>query len=108
MDEKAALTVQEAGHRGGRVVKEKYGREFYTRVGRKRGAAVAAQRGPAFYAEIGRRGGNAVKARYEAESYHDIRWKGGVAVKAHHGPDYYAHIGRKGAAGRRPKQAEQA
>ncbi len=32
------MTVQEAGHRGGETVKEKYGPEFYSEIGHKGGA----------------------------------------------------------------------
>ncbi len=35
--EKGTMTVVEAGRRGGRKVREMYGREFYSEIGRKGG-----------------------------------------------------------------------
>ncbi len=34
---KEAMTVQEAGRKGGNAVKEKYGPEFYSKIGQKGG-----------------------------------------------------------------------
>lgn len=45
----------EAAKRGGQTVREKYGRDFYARIGKKGGDAVKQQRGPDFYAAIGRK-----------------------------------------------------
>ena len=36
--EKRDMTVAEAGRKGGEVVKERYGSEFYQRIGRKGGS----------------------------------------------------------------------
>ncbi len=38
-----AMTVQEAGRKGGNVVKEKYGPEFYSEIGKKGGEKVQAE-----------------------------------------------------------------
>ncbi|MEK7862570.1 MAG: hypothetical protein AAB295_04820 [Chloroflexota bacterium] len=35
------MTVAEAGRMGGRLVSEKYGSEFYERIGKKGGKAIA-------------------------------------------------------------------
>ncbi len=35
--EQGQMTVQEAGHKGGEAVKEKYGPEFYSEIGHKGG-----------------------------------------------------------------------
>lgn len=68
--------LSEAGRRGGEVVKERYGAEFYR--------------------EIGEKGGGAVKERYGAEFYSEIGKRGGETVKQERGPEYYSTIGRKG------------
>ncbi len=36
-ERKGAMTVQEAGRKGGNTVKEKYGPEFYSKIGHKGG-----------------------------------------------------------------------
>jgi len=36
-EKKGAMTVQEAGRKGGNTVKEKYGPEFYSKIGQKGG-----------------------------------------------------------------------
>jgi len=36
------MTVKEAGKKGGQAVKQKYGPEFYSRIGKKGGETVAA------------------------------------------------------------------
>lgn len=38
-----AMTVQEAGRKGGQTVKEKYGPEFYSEIGQKGGQKVQAE-----------------------------------------------------------------
>jgi general stress protein YciG len=48
--------AQEAGRKGGEVVKARYGTEFYRSIGKAGGARVFQERGSAYYAEIGRKG----------------------------------------------------
>lgn len=76
----------EAARRGGTAARDKYGKDFYSRIGAKGGATVRDHRGSAFYTEIGR--------------------KGGESTKRVHGAEYYSSIGRIGgtrAHGTRPK-----
>jgi len=49
--------AREAGRKGGEIVKQRYGPEFYQAIGRKGGETVKQSRGTGFYAEIGRKGG---------------------------------------------------
>ena len=51
------MTVAEAGRKGGQVVKQKYGPEFYGQIGKKGGSTTKAKYGPDHYSQIGRRGG---------------------------------------------------
>src|SRR5215467_7253838 len=66
---------QKAKH-GGQAVREKYGPEFYSKIGKKGGETVKEKRGPKFYAEIGK--------------------KGGESTKRHQGSEFYSKIGKKG------------
>src|SRR5919205_319525 len=68
-----------AGRRGGEVVKERYGSEFYREIGEKGGGAVKERYGTEFYSEIGKRGGETVKQERGAEYYSTIGRKGGEA-----------------------------
>ena len=62
---KGAMTVSEAGRRGGVRVRETRGRKFYEEIGKKGGETVKSERGHAFYEEIGKKGGQKVRERIE-------------------------------------------
>ena len=66
-----------AGRRGGEVVKERYGHDFYREIGEKGGGVVKSRYGTDFYSEIGKRGGETVKEERGAEYYSAIGKKGG-------------------------------
>jgi uncharacterized protein len=79
--------LSEAGRRGGEVVKERYGAEFYREIGEKGGGAVKERYGAEFYSEIGKRGGETVKQERGAEYYSTIGRKGGEARTTLEKPD---------------------
>jgi len=79
----------EAAKRGGTAAREKYGREFYSRIGSKGGSTVRERHGSNFYTEIGRRGGESTKRNLGVEHYSRI-----------------GRIGGQRAHGRRDKDAE--
>jgi general stress protein YciG len=62
---KGAMTVREAGRRGGTQTKRKYGPGFYTRIGKKGGETTKQRQGPQFYEKIGRKGGQTMKKLIE-------------------------------------------
>jgi len=61
MAEKGAITVREAGRRGGTSTKKKYGPQFYQAIGKKGGETTKKRHGPEFYEKIGKKGGQRVK-----------------------------------------------
>jgi len=55
--QKGEMTVHDAGRKGGRATKARYGPEFYQSIGRKGGETTKQRHGPEFYEKIGRKGG---------------------------------------------------
>src|SRR6266404_2390354 len=78
---KGAMSVSEAGRKGGQTVRDKYGHSFYEEIGRKGGDTVKAERGAGFYEAIGKKGGDAVKAERGTPFYEEIGKKGGHKVR---------------------------
>ena len=70
----------EEAKRGGQAVREKYGHDFYARIGKKGGETVK-QRGPAFFAEIGRKGGETTRRSHGVAFYSRIGKAGGEATR---------------------------
>lgn len=67
----------EAAKRGGSAARDKYGREFYSKIGSKGGSKVRDVHGPGFYTEIGRRGGETTKRNLGTDHYSRIGRIGG-------------------------------
>ena len=61
MAEKGAMTVKQAGRKGGRATKSRHGEEFYKAIGKKGGEITKQRHGPEFYEKIGRKGGQRVR-----------------------------------------------
>ena len=62
---KGAMTVSEAGKRGGETTSERYGHGFYENIGKKGGKTTSKKYGHEFYEEIGHKGGQKVKELIE-------------------------------------------
>ena len=66
---KGAMTVAEAGRRGGATTAQRHGPEFYEQIGKKGGKkggeATRDRYGPNFYERIGQKGGQKVKQLIE-------------------------------------------
>jgi uncharacterized protein len=83
---KLGMSVREAGQKGGEIVRNKYGSEFFKSIGRKGGEATRATHGHAFYEAIGKmggkKGGEVTRDRYGPAFYEGIGHRGGQKVKA--------------------------
>lgn len=66
---KGDMSVSQAGKKGGLTVSKKYGKGFYSEIGKKGGRIG------------GPRGGQATKARHGHDFYEEIGHKGGQKVK---------------------------
>lgn len=67
----------EEARRGGLAAREKYGVDYYRRIGARGGYALRDRRGLAFYSEIGRQGGEATRRSRGTEHYVQIGRLGG-------------------------------
>ena len=54
------MSVREAGRKGGRTTRQRYGAEFFQEIGAKGGKAVSARYSNEHFREIGRKGGRRV------------------------------------------------
>lgn len=59
------LTVREAGKKGGEIVKQRYGAQFYEEIGHIGGAARKRQLGHLGYVALGQKGGRRVRELIE-------------------------------------------
>lgn len=75
------MSVRDAGQKGGKTVRERYGSSFYEEIGRKGGRATRDRHGVGFYESIGQKGGKVVKQKYGPDFYEQIGHKGGQKVK---------------------------
>lgn len=105
---KGEMTMREAGKLGGQKVLEKYGSDFYVKIGRKGGLATRARMPSEGFKEMGRSGGNALKKKQGVDYFAEIGAKGGNSLrdkKLAENPNYYSEIARMGTAVKR-KNAE--
>jgi len=58
--DEANMTVREAGRKGGRMTRARYGAEFFQSIGAKGGRAVSERYSNEHFREIGRKGGRRV------------------------------------------------
>jgi general stress protein YciG len=54
------MSVREAGRKGGRTTRQRYGAEFFQEIGAKGGKAVSERYSNEHFREIGRKGGRRV------------------------------------------------
>jgi general stress protein YciG len=65
MAEKGAMTVREAGRKGGSTTKRRHGPGFYKSIGKKGGETTKECHGKPFYEKIGRKGGQTMRKLIE-------------------------------------------
>ena len=65
MEQKGAMSVSEAGKRGGQRTSQTHGHDFYEEIGKKGGETTSEKYGTPFYEEIGHKGGQKVKELIE-------------------------------------------
>lgn len=59
-DNEGNMSVREAGRKGGRTTRARYGAEFFQEIGAKGGKAVSERYSNEHFREIGRKGGRRV------------------------------------------------
>lgn len=99
------ISALESSRKGGSTIRERYGEDYYRRIGKKGGTALKESRGSEYYREIAQRGGQANVSKYDANHFSDMGKKGGNATKSSQDPDFYSRIGKMGGAARRRKKA---
>lgn len=100
--------TSEVGRKGGSVVREKYGEDYYRQIGKKGGTALKEQRGSEYYRTIARKGGAANKNKYGVEHFAEMGKKGGNSTKERQDPDFYSRIGRMGGTAKKHKKTPDA
>jgi len=58
--ENGPMSVRDAGRKGGRTTRTRYGPEFFSRIGKKGGKAVSSRYSSEHFQQIGRKGGRRV------------------------------------------------
>src|SRR5437588_5840984 len=89
-----------------RTVREKYGEDYYQRIGKKGGAALKEKRGSEYYRSIAQKGGQANVNKYGTDHFSEMGKKGGNTTKERKGSDFYSRIGKMGGAAKRQKNKE--
>ena len=59
-NEEGNMSVREAGRKGGKTTRQRYGSEFYQEIGQKGGRAVSERYSHEHFQAIGRKGGRKV------------------------------------------------
>jgi hypothetical protein len=102
------MTVREAGRLGGEVIRTRYGRDHFRRIGH-RGGLVRVATDRAGMLAAARKGGEACRDMYGLDWFEKIGRAGGERVRDLYGKVHFAEAGRKGgltaAANRRAKRA---
>jgi general stress protein YciG len=90
---RAAVTVQEAGRRGGSRTRDTQPVDHFQKIGARGGKKVA-ERGPAYFRELGQKGGEALRLARGPEHFRQLGKKGG-AKAAERGREYFQELARK-------------
>ena len=88
------MTVVEAGRKGGRATRDRYGHEHYEAIGRKGGGE--GPQAPRCRQEAPRAGAMKKGPPRGSMTVVEAARKGGQSVARQRGPEFYREIGRKG------------
>jgi uncharacterized protein len=102
---KVAMTTSEAGRKGGSAVRDKYGEDYYRRIGKLGGTALKDKRGSDYYRAIAKKGGRANVDKYGPDHFSQMGKKGGNATKSSQDTEFYSRIGKLGGAAKRRKKS---
>jgi general stress protein YciG len=98
-------STSEAGHKRGNTVRNKYGEDYFQRIGRKGGTVLKERRGSEYYRTIAQKGGRANVSKYGSDHFSEMGKKGGNTTKERQDTDFYSRIGRLGGAAKRRNKA---
>lgn len=100
------MSTAEAGHIGGSTVRDKYGEDYFRRIGKKGGTSLKEKRGSEYYRTIAQKGGQANVDKYGPDHFSSMGKKGGNTTKERQDADFYSRIGRMGGTAKRQKSKE--
>src|SRR5258708_35706485 len=100
----APMSTSDAGRKGGTAVRDKYGEDYYRRIGKLGGTTLKEKRGSDYYRDIAKKGGRANVDKYGPDHFAEMGKKGGNTTKQRQSPDFYSRIGKPGGAAKRRKK----
>jgi general stress protein YciG len=94
------VVLQDWSSRGGKQVLEKYGREYFVELRKKRKHYPSFWTSPSNKRKLrsltnqrnGRKGGVACASRYGSEHLKELGWLGGIATRNRHGSNFFREI----------------
>jgi len=91
-------TMSETKPRKGRgaTIREKYGEDYFQRIGSKGGTSLKEKRGREHYRAIARKGGMTNVNKYGPDHFSEMGKRGGNITKERQDADFYSRIGRMG------------
>src|SRR5260370_40013356 len=83
----ATMTTSEAGRKGGKAVRDKYGEDYYRRIGQIGGTTLKEKRGSDYYRTIAKKDRRANVDKYGAEHFAAMGIQGCNTTKHRQTPD---------------------
>ena len=71
-DKPTPISTTEADRKGGSAVRNKYGEDYYRRIGKKGGTVLKEKRGTEYYRTIAKKGGNANMAKNGIDHFSEM------------------------------------